>query len=778
MSFNNSNNSPPIKIIILDLYPSYSELNPTNEEMLLIFEGINIYYYLKDLLTSHQKIEIKNNNQSSILISLIKTNNILASGSINLKNGEQWVTMNSDNKKKQNMNLALSLIDCIKLKIFCEIKNINKNGINSNSNNVNNNSINITNLNNSVNLTNRNMNKTKQKINQMNLKISKKNINNKIVKGSPNKNNLDIYSTRRSPKASLNSYNKIKYATNGLTNKNFLKYNNSNFNSINHQNSIKKENTAYCTVNKNSIKKIDMNSSNKTRNSNLEKKSPSKYNYTSVRASNHYGMRKINTSAFNLNNINEFKKSKITPDIKIKELHNVKNIGGSPKLYHKNKLDEDIYNNLGNSGDKTYHYDKKSLRNINIEKNYLSNNYFSNNDKNQKKKSKNKNSISNNILNINYENNNNIINMNIVNNINDSQYKTINSNNYSNFNNTYENNFNKQDLKNKILYPSDQNQIFVNHPYDYVIDKNLNSHKKTEFERSLNSFEDYEDKKIIKTTEKNKITEKMGVYKNKRLNIKKNKTQINKKKNEKASNLEMILTQNTEENIEDKEKNEINEDNKLNENNDNKESLNVEDNEKSALINSENDNFERLKEDFLLLYNDNYVSDIQEDLLQLEIELFFEKIVELMQCYHAEYYQRKMEKEIIWNNLKLNFNKYKKIQKLIKKLEINKIDYEIDNKGKINKNKNNDMNIINSEIEIFKYFFKDKNNEQNKNNLKIIFNKIIHNKNSPNIKNIIDTEKLELLLSSKNVEKPNVLNIEKKLFSPVYQKNNVKYNPK
>ena len=777
MSFNNSNNSPCIKIIILDLYPSYSELNPTNEEMLLIFEGINIYYYLKDLLTSHQKIEIKNNNQSSILISLIKTNNILASGSFNLKNGEQWVTMNSDNKKKQNTNLALSLIDCIKLKIFCEIKNIN-NGINSNSNNVNNNSINITNLNNSVNLTNRNMNKTKQKINQMNLKISKKNINNKIVKGSPNKNNLDIYSTRRSPKASLNSYNKIKYATSGLINKNYLKYNNSNFNSINHQNSIKKDNTAYCTINKNSIKKIDMNSSNKTRNSNLEKKSPSKYNYTSVRTSNHYGMRKINTSAFNLNNINELKKSKITPDIKIKELHNVKNIGGSPKLYHKNKLDEDIYKNIGNSGDKTYHYDKKCQRNINIEKNYLSNNYFSNNDKNQKKKIKNKNSISNNILNINYENNNNIINMNIVNNINDSQYKTINSNNYSNYNNTYENNFNKQDLKNKILYPTDQNQLFVNHPYDYVIDKNLNSHKKTEFERSLNSFEDYEDKKIIKTTEKNKITEKMGVYKNKRLNIKKNKTQINKKKNEKASNLEMILTQNTEENIEDKEKNEINEDNKVNENNDNKESLNVEDNEKSALIIGENDNFERLKEDFLLLYNDNYVSDIKEDLLQLEIELFFEKIVELMQCYHAEYYQRKMEKEIIRNNLKLNFNKYKKIQKLIKKLEINKIDYEIDNKGKINKNKNNDMNIINSEIEIFKYFFKDKNNEQNKNNLKIIFNKIIHNKNNPNINNIIDTEKLELLLSSKNVEKPNVLNIEKKLFSPVYQKNNVKYTPK
>ena len=150
---NNQNNFPTIKIIILDLYPSYSELNPTNEEMLLIFEGINIYFYLKDLLTSHQKIEIKNNNQSSISISIIKTNNILASGYINFKHGEQWVTMNSDNKKKSNMNLALNLIDCIKLKIFCDMKNVNKSGVNSNNTNANSNLFNITNLNNSVNLT-------------------------------------------------------------------------------------------------------------------------------------------------------------------------------------------------------------------------------------------------------------------------------------------------------------------------------------------------------------------------------------------------------------------------------------------------------------------------------------------------------------------------------------------------------------------------------------------------------------------------------------------------
>ena len=773
MSLNNSNNSA-IKIIILDLYPSYSELNPTNEEMLLIFEGINIYFYLNDLLTSHQKIEIKNNNHSSIIVSLIKTNNILASGTINLKNGEQWVTMNSDNKKKSNMNLALSLIDCIKLKIFCEIKNVNKNGINSNNNNnVINNSLNINNLNNSVNLTNRVLNKTKQKINQMNLKISKKNINNKMmIRGSPKKINLDIYSSRRSPKASLNRSNKIKYAASDLINKNPLKYNNSNFNSINHQNSIKDDITAFSTINKQSIKKIDMNSSNKTRNSNLEKRSPTKYNYSSLRASNHNGMRKINTSAFNLNNINKINKSKITPDIKIKELHNVKNLGGSPKLFHKNRLDEDIYKNMGNSGDKAILYGEKTLRNINIEKNYLTNNYINNNDINQINKGKSKNSFSNNILNINYENNNNIINMNIVSNINDNQYKTINGNNYSNFNNTYGTNFNKQDLKNKILYPIEQNQIFVNHPYNCIKDKNLTSHKKKEFERALNSFEDYDDKKLIKIKENNKVSEKMGVYKNKRLNIKKNKTQINKKKNEKSSNLEKILTQNTEENFEEKEKIDIKENNQ-NENNLNKECLNFADNEMDDIINDENSNFERLKKDFLLLYNDNYVNDIQEDLLKLEIELFFEKIVELMQCYHTEYYQRKMEKEIFLNNFKSNFIEYKKIQKLIKNLEIRKIDNEKDNKVKHQKGKNNEVNICKSEIEIFKNFFKDKNNEKNKNILKNIFNKIIHNKKNSNIINMIDNEKLELLLNTSN----NLI-IEKKLLSPVYQRNTIKYTPK
>lgn len=50
----------------------------------------------------------------------------------------------------------------------------------------------------------------------------------------------------------------------------------------------------------------------------------------------------------------------------------------------------------------------------------------------------------------------------------------------------------------------------------------------------------------------------------------------------------------------------------------------------------ENDDYSRIKEDFILLYNDDYVNNIQDDLLKLEIELFVEKMTELISCYHIQ----------------------------------------------------------------------------------------------------------------------------------------------
>ena len=752
MSINFQNNISPIKILILDLFPSYSELNPTDEEIFLIFEGLNVFYELKDLLTLNKKIELKDNNHSSIIVSLVKSNNIIASGSINLKYGEQWITLNSETKKKSSMNLALSLIDCIKLKIFCEIKNINKNGKNTTISNTNH-SLNLTNINNSINLTNRNINRNKQQNKHINLKISNKNINNKTLsKGSPSKVNPEIYGTKRSPKINKYTYSNqkfVSYDNNNILIKNF----NSNLDSINHQNSLKKNNNPYSTINKQNIKKIDLNSSNKTRNPKIQRKSPISSNYASLRTTNNFGIKKINTSVFNLNLKNKNKNSRMAPDIEIKELHNSKNLGGSPKLYHKNKLDDDTFQNSGN---KTFHYGKKNMKNLNFQKNH-SNNTKNFDNKNNKKKQK-KNSYSNNILSINYENNNNIINMNIVNNINNNQYKNMNDNNYTNFNNTYGNNFNNQEIKSKLLYPSNQNATYNNQSINYIMDSNFNINKKTEFERSLNSFEDEEEKILNKTKENIKIPDKMNIYTNKRVNIKKTKPKIIKKYKEKNINSEKVITQKSEENSDYKEQNEITEykvfnKEKRNDNNSklesNKKDNEINDNIEDSEMNSyENEKFERIKEDFLLLYNDNYMNNIQEDLLKLEIELFIEKMTELIQYYHNEYNNKIIEKEIIQNNYKLNCKRYKNLHKLIRKLEINKIDYEIKNFNKKNKQKNNNMNLNKTEIEMFKIIFNDKKDITNKNMLKNILNKIFGKKNNTNIKDLLNKDQLNSLMNN------------------------------
>lgn len=218
----------PIKLAMLDIYPSYEELNPSQEEMLLIFQGLNMFFDLYEILSTKKIIEIPNNNQTSIIVSLIKSNNILATGVINIKNGEQWITFSYENKnKKMSSNLALSLIDCIKLKLFCEIKT--KNHINNNFSNINNNSAMNINVNSSLNFANKST-KVKTGINQINLKISKKNINNKILlKGSPMKTNNEI-PIKKSPKKEMSEYNSIKVSNDqdiGINN--YFKNNNFNF---------------------------------------------------------------------------------------------------------------------------------------------------------------------------------------------------------------------------------------------------------------------------------------------------------------------------------------------------------------------------------------------------------------------------------------------------------------------------------------------------------------------------------------------------------------------
>ena len=139
--------------------------------------------------------------------------------------------------------------------------------------------------------------------------------------------------------------------------------------------------------------------------------------------------------------------------------------------------------------------------------------------------------------------------------------------------------------------------------------------------------------------------------------------------------------------------------------------------------NDDMNNFSRLKEDFILLYSDNYVNNVQEDLLKLEIDLFVEKMTGLISAYHQEMNDRKILNQMIENDLKRNSEKYLTLSKLNYKLNLVKKNY----KRKcliLNKNKNNlkDINDKNfetnkNEIELFKLIFTNKKEEKNKTNL-------------------------------------------------------------
>ena len=741
--------NPPIKLAMLDIYPSYEELNPSQEEMLLIFQGLNMFFDLYEILSTKKIIEIPNNNQTSIIVSLIKSNNILATGVINIKNGEQWITFSYENKnKKMSSNLALSLIDCIKLKLFCEIKT--KNHINNNFSNINNNSAMNINVNSSLNFANKST-KVKTGINQINLKISKKNINNKILlKGSPMKTNNEI-PIKKSPKKEMSEYNSIKVSNDqdiGINN--YFKNNNFNFNSFNsHANNSNINMNPYTTISKCSIKKIDLNFSNKTRNSKIAKKKKNiNGNYGSLRTfNNNYCIKKMNTSTCSLNTINKnHKKSRLTPDIEVKEIRNVKNCGGSPNPIHKKKLLDDIYDNCDKANDKAFHCVGKTKTKILKIKDKNTTNSHENIIIHNRRKNR-QNNYSNNIANINNENSNNL-------NLNTLNEKCSNENNFnSTFNNSF-NSINKQVFKSKLIYTTKHsNNKHINNNNNIYNNSIINS-KKNDLDNSITIDEEEKNK----TKDNNQINDKAGIYTTKRIDIKKNTYQSISKKLDSQDNTisHKIINKNNEDNkvkqIQNGKKEEKKEENKINDEIPKNEKDNIVDNNDNNIDNDNNDNnidneieydnFERVKEDFILLYNDDYVNNIQDDLLKLEIELFVEKMTELISCYHMQLEEKKLENEILQNDYNLISAKYKNIHKLIKKLEISKIDSEINklnsknNKKSLKKTEKTNLMLNKTEIEIFKNIFPTKESNKDKKilpKLKEILMKIIKKEENLNI---------------------------------------------
>jgi hypothetical protein len=110
-------------------------------------------------------------------------------------------------------------------------------------------------------------------------------------------------------------------------------------------------------------------------------------------------------------------------------------------------------------------------------------------------------------------------------------------------------------------------------------------------------------------------------------------------------------------------------------------------------------------------------------LLKLEIELFVEKMTELISCYHIQLEEKRLENQLLQNENNINSTKLKNINKLIKKLELIKLDYEISSKNsKKSLKKQDHINLIlnKTEIELFKNLFPFKNDNEKKEKSKML----------------------------------------------------------
>ena len=125
-----------IKLTFLDLFPSFEEIDSNNEGITINFQNFSFSYDLSELIKTRDELLIPNQipNQS-IKVFLLKSGNVYATGPLTIKNGEQWVTFAYENKKRTT-NLALSLIDCIKIKFICKMDYVTNDADLENDNNI------------------------------------------------------------------------------------------------------------------------------------------------------------------------------------------------------------------------------------------------------------------------------------------------------------------------------------------------------------------------------------------------------------------------------------------------------------------------------------------------------------------------------------------------------------------------------------------------------------------------------------------------------------------
>jgi len=668
-----------IKITFLEINPPINELSKSKEELKIIFQGHDNFYDLKKCLSLKAPITL-NHYKNSIIMTLLKSNNIIATGLFIIRPGEQNVIFNYENKKKMEITKAVNinnLQDCIRIKIFCQ---------NDNSNyNINNDSSSLSKKNYipKVNLMKPNNNNTmKKKVYDK----KKKNMGNFHINNS-NKKSFNISSQEHFQEGDYSSYfieemNNLKQTLNNNNNINEIKKLNTNFSKDNYNNFGRK--TEF---------------ENSAKNKNIVNKAKSKNYFNTIKMQYKAGLDNyniLNNSSQNLMNQCNNKLTSFYTNENISIRNNLKpTISFNKNTKRKTNKAINNYNNQKNlitsldnfiSGQITKHVDLSKKENINI---------YSNNMNNSEKKDfssihKNINKIGNMRL-TNKENKIKKLNNITMNStstavtkkneleysMNGLQYFEEENNTKNNISNPFTNRFQNKRLQkklngNKIVHKFNKSLCEKSFIDKIFKDNGLN----------INLKESYNSPNICKSY--HKLPEDIKLVENRSKEIKE---------------------YNNNNNIYDK--NYIYNDNdipKLDNNNNNKTFENEE--EDFGL-----DNYTRIKDDFNLLYNKEYIHQINEDLLKLEIELFIEKMSELFSVYHKQMDEKMLENQIIKRDYKKNIGKYLLYKKLSNKMEFIKTQKEIKNcnlkENNIHLEKKNleNININLNELDILKFIF-------------------------------------------------------------------------
>jgi hypothetical protein len=125
LSAPNSSSANKITLEVIDIFPPADELLVDNNKYTIYIPTTNEEYSITDLVNKETNIEIPS-DKKSFNLQLLKNKNLMCHTNFLLSKGNQWITFKEKNKKN---NLAIDLIDCIKLK-FNIIKD--KNNLNNN----------------------------------------------------------------------------------------------------------------------------------------------------------------------------------------------------------------------------------------------------------------------------------------------------------------------------------------------------------------------------------------------------------------------------------------------------------------------------------------------------------------------------------------------------------------------------------------------------------------------------------------------------------------------